>query len=146
MSEGTENAEAQKPSKYKGFGQKVRRVRSEGSPSRSAVLQEITRRFFKHQRLGCLLLRARGCRRHLLRLPRSGEQKADHPAALPQAASCPSCSAVLQALIERIDAKNLGNTPFPGFFRAMKKAAAISLHTTFFIGHTIRRGSSGKQA
>ena len=41
MSEGTENAEAQKPSKYKGFGQKVWRVRSQSGSSRSAVLEEI---------------------------------------------------------------------------------------------------------
>jgi hypothetical protein len=41
MSEGTENAEAQKPSKSKGFGQKVWRVRpQEGSP-RSAVQQAL---------------------------------------------------------------------------------------------------------
>ena len=41
MSEGTENAEAQKPSKYKGFGQKVWRVRSQSSETCSAVQQAI---------------------------------------------------------------------------------------------------------
>ena len=41
MSEGTENAEAQKPSKYKGFGQKVWRVRPQGCTSCSAVQQAL---------------------------------------------------------------------------------------------------------
>lgn len=41
MSEGTENAEAQKPSKYKGFGQKVWRIRSQGRTPRAAVQQAL---------------------------------------------------------------------------------------------------------
>ena len=42
MSEGTENAEAQKPSKYKGFGQKVWRVRLEGRAQSASVQQALT--------------------------------------------------------------------------------------------------------
>lgn len=41
MSEGTENAEAQKPSKYKGFGQKVWRVRSQESEKSEPVLEAL---------------------------------------------------------------------------------------------------------
>ena len=41
MSEGTENAEAQKPSKYKGFRRQGRRVRPEGRPQSTSVLEEI---------------------------------------------------------------------------------------------------------
>ena len=41
MSEGTENAEAQKPSKYKGFGQKVWRVRPQSGTSCTAVQQAL---------------------------------------------------------------------------------------------------------
>jgi len=43
MSEGTENAEAQKPSKYKGFGQQGGEVRLEGRAQSASVLEALIR-------------------------------------------------------------------------------------------------------
>ena len=56
MSEGTEDVEARKPSKYKGFRQQGGRVRPQGRPPRSAVQQALIRFSFKHPPLRRVLV------------------------------------------------------------------------------------------